>query len=73
MHVWQMRCTTYGHTVARVQRERHIEKIKSTLTAVKAIADVPQATTMVPAFRTFLETKVLLNNDMAAVYNKLSA
>lgn len=59
--------------IIRVQKERHVEKIKSTLTAVKAIVDVPQATTMVPAFKTFLDTRVLGNNDMAMVYNKLSS
>jgi hypothetical protein len=53
------------------QKERHEEMIKSTLTVVKAIAQVPQALTMVPAFKTFLDTKVLNNNSLAPIYAKI--
>lgn len=54
-----------------VQKERHEEMLKSTLTVIKAISRVPQALTMVPAFKTFLDTKVLNNNDLAPIFEKI--
>lgn len=53
-----------------MQKERHEEMLRSALTLVKAIASIPQSTTMVPEFKKFLD-KTLSNNDLLHVYEKI--
>jgi hypothetical protein len=53
-----------------MQKERHEEMLRSTLTLVKAIASIPQSLTMVPEFKKFLD-KTMANSDLLHVYEKI--
>lgn len=54
-----------------LQIDRHEDLLKSCLEAVYAIASIPQATTMVPEFKTFLDRQILSQAEMKARYSKV--
>jgi len=45
------------------QKDRHEDLLRSCLRAIDWIACIPNAVTMVPAFKTLLDRKVLVSND----------
>jgi hypothetical protein len=53
-----------------VQKERHEEMLRSTLTLVKAIASIPQSLTMVPEFKKFMD-KIFGNSELQHVYDRI--
>jgi hypothetical protein len=48
--------------------DRYEDLLKSCLGAVGAIASIPQATTMVPPFKTFLDRSILAQTEMCKRY-----
>ena len=55
-----------------MQKERHEELLKGTLAATHAVYEIPQAITMVPPFKVFINTRVVGVNEIKVLWEKVT-